>query len=306
MDLGSLQLPVCPTVRVTVKVYVSWAAVGAGAPASLPLDPLPAVTFFGFRANQTACFPASGTQPSPVIPCCPRSSCRKLHVKDCLSASLWDQGSPVPGQQGAQADTPICLVVGQPRAEGREPGRGRDGRVAVGAGSLHHPPHWSHVGLIMVLPCRAGSRSREPSGQRSPSPSFWFQPGNFRPNVACPLFLAKTRPPGASNGDGMEGGCGSSRCPTCHRAAGMSAGKGGSPEASSVQPLSRLPLLTRQLSDQPPKGQPHCPAQTLAVRAGLSSCLLLLGESWVEVTPTSCRAPGPRSPSPGNPGWVKN
>ena len=79
----------------------------------------------------------------------------------------------------------------------------------------------------------------------------------------------------------------------------MLAGKEAAPRAGSVQPLSRLLLLTRQLSlTSRPKGQPHCPAQTLVVRAGLSSASSCLGRPGWEVTsPTSCSgAWGPREP----------
>ena len=169
------------------------------------------------------------------------------------------------------------------------------------------------MGLITVLPCRAGSREQgagSPAGSASRAQVFGF---SLRIPSQCGLsfVLAKTRPARSFQwGRGRKGVAGSSRCPTCHRAAGrMLAGKEADPEAGSVQPLSRLLLLTRQLSlTSRPKGQPHCPAQTLAVRAGLSSASSCLGSPGWEVTsPTSCsRAQGPRSPSPGNPGWVKN
>lgn len=143
--------------------------------------------------------------------------------------------------------------------------------------------------------------SREPSGQRFPGPSFWFQPWNPVPasQRGLSFVLANARPT-RSFQQGPKGVAGAGRCPTCHRAAGrMLAGKETAPGAGSVQPLSRLLLLTPQLSlTSRPKGQPHCPAQTLVVRAGLSSASSCLGRPGWEVTsPTSCSgAWGPREP----------
>ena len=78
----------------------------------------------------------------------------------------------------------------------------------------------------------------------------------------------------------------------------MLAGKEAAPGAGSVQPLSRLLLLTGQLSlTSSPKGQLHCPAQTLVVRAGLSASSCLGRPGWEVTSPTSCsRAWGPREP----------
>lgn len=197
-----------PTVRVTVISRLAGLLVGAGAPALPAPDPLPAVTFFRFQAlNQTACFQASGTQPScvPAVLGPPAESC----IKDCLKPTL-GPGQPVPrsGQEPRQTP-PCCLVVGSGpglRAENRgSEGRGRAAVEQVPA----TPAPLVTCGFDYGSSCRAGSR--EPgshSRQRFPSPSFWFQPQNPRPNVACPLFLAKPDPPGASNGDGDGRGCG--------------------------------------------------------------------------------------------------
>lgn len=131
--------------------------------------------------------------------------------------------------------------------------------------------------------------SREPSGQRFPGPSFWFQPRNPVPasQRGLSFVLANARPTRSfqqgRKGVAGKGVAGAGRCPTCHRAAGrMLAGKEAAPGAGSVQPLSRLLLLTRQLSlTSRPKGQPHCPGTDPGGQGWPLLCLILLGASWV-------------------------
>lgn len=113
-----LQLPVCPTVRVTVISRPAGLLVGAGAPASLPPDPLPAVTFFRFSsANQTACFPSQRypaiPSPSPAVLGPPAESC----IKDCLSASPGTRAACVPGRGREPRQTPpsFAWLWGQPQ-----------------------------------------------------------------------------------------------------------------------------------------------------------------------------------------------
>lgn len=175
-----LQLPVRPTVRVMVISRPTGLHVGAGAPASPPPDPLPPVTFFQFFKHQNclASKPAVPCHPL-AVPCCPWSSCRKLHKGPFLRPAL-GPGQPVSqvraGSPPRHAPPPIiCLAVGS--APGlRAETQGQGGMAGPLWSGFPAPP-----ARLVTCGFDYGSSlrpSREPSGQRFPGPSFWFQPWN--------------------------------------------------------------------------------------------------------------------------------